>query len=36
MDTTKARQVLVWRPKHSSLETLREMIAAARRDSLLR
>ena len=36
MDTTKARQVLSWRPKHSSLETLREMIAAARRDSLLR
>jgi UDP-glucose 4-epimerase len=36
MDATKARQVLRWRPKHSALETLREMILAARRDSLLR
>jgi nucleoside-diphosphate-sugar epimerase len=36
MDTTKARQVLGWRPKYSALETLREMIVASRRDSLLR
>jgi nucleoside-diphosphate-sugar epimerase len=36
MDATKARQVLRWRPKHSALDTLREMIVAARRDSLLR
>ena len=36
MDTTKARQVLRWRPKHGALETLREMIVTAREDSLLR
>ena len=36
MDAAKARQVLGWRPKHTALETLREMIVASRRDSLLR
>ena len=36
MSTAKARRVLGWRPKHSALETLRETVAAARTDSLIR
>jgi UDP-glucose 4-epimerase len=36
MDTAKARRELRWRPQHDALETLRETIAAARLDPLIR
>jgi nucleoside-diphosphate-sugar epimerase len=36
MDTSKARKELRWRPRHDALETLREMIEAARSEQLLR
>ncbi len=36
MDTSKARRELRWRPKRDALETLRETIAAAREDRLIR
>ena len=36
MDTAKARRELRWRPRHNALETLRETIAAARLDRLIR
>jgi UDP-glucose 4-epimerase len=36
MDTAKARRELRWRPKHDSLQTLRETITAARVDPLIR
>ena len=36
MDTAKARRELRWRPEHDALETLRETIAAARLDPLIR
>jgi UDP-glucose 4-epimerase len=32
MDTAKARRLLRWRPRHSALDTLRAMVAAARED----
>jgi nucleoside-diphosphate-sugar epimerase len=32
MDTTKARRLLRWRPRHDARETLRETVAAARGD----
>jgi UDP-glucose 4-epimerase len=36
MDTRKARRELGWRPRHDALHTLRETIAAARLDPLIR
>jgi UDP-glucose 4-epimerase len=36
MSTAKARRELGWRPKHSAEQTLRETVAAARTDSLIR
>ncbi len=36
MDTTKARRQLRWRPRHEALETLREMVASARAEQLIR
>ena len=36
MSTAKARRELRWRPRHDALETLRETIAAARMDRLIR
>ncbi len=36
MDTAKARRELRWRPRHDALETLRETIAAARTEPLIR
>jgi nucleoside-diphosphate-sugar epimerase len=36
MDTTRARQLLRWRPEHDAAETLREMVAAGRSTSLIR
>jgi UDP-glucose 4-epimerase len=36
MDTAKARRELRWRPKHDALQTLRETVAAARLDRLIR
>jgi UDP-glucose 4-epimerase len=36
MSTAKARRELGWRPKHDALSTLRETIAAARLDPLIR
>jgi nucleoside-diphosphate-sugar epimerase len=36
MSTAKAKRELRWRPRHDALDTLRETIAAARTDSLLR
>ncbi len=36
MDTAKARRELGWRPRHTARETLREMVAAAGWDSLIR
>jgi UDP-glucose 4-epimerase len=36
MDTSKARRELRWRPKYDALETMRETIASARLDSLIR
>jgi UDP-glucose 4-epimerase len=36
MDTTKARRELRWRPKHGALQTLRETIAAARLEGIIR
>ena len=36
MSTSKARRELGWRPRHDALQTLRETIAAARLDSLIR
>jgi nucleoside-diphosphate-sugar epimerase len=36
MDTAKARRDLRWRPKHDALETLREMVEAARAERLIR
>ncbi len=36
MQTSKARRELRWRPRHDALETLRETIAAARTESLIR
>lgn len=36
MDTSKARKLLGWRPKHDALETLRATISAARMDPLIR
>jgi UDP-glucose 4-epimerase len=36
MSTAKARRELRWRPRHGALQTLRETIAAARLDRLIR
>lgn len=36
MSASKARRELGWRPRHDALQTLRETIAAARLDSLIR
>jgi UDP-glucose 4-epimerase len=36
MDTTRARTVLGWQPRHDARETLREMVAAARAEQLIR
>jgi nucleoside-diphosphate-sugar epimerase len=36
MDTSKARRELRWRPGHDALQTLRETIAAARLESIIR
>jgi UDP-glucose 4-epimerase len=36
MDTAKARRELRWRPRHDALATLRETIAAARTEPLIR
>jgi UDP-glucose 4-epimerase len=36
MDTRKARRELGWRPRRDALHTLRETIAAARLDPLIR
>jgi UDP-glucose 4-epimerase len=36
MDTTRARRQLGWRPRHDSLDTLREMVQAARSERLIR
>jgi nucleoside-diphosphate-sugar epimerase len=36
MDTTKARRELRWRPKHDALQTLQEMVKAAREERLIR
>jgi UDP-glucose 4-epimerase len=36
MDTSKARRELRWRPRHDALQTLRETIAAARMESIIR
>ncbi len=36
MDTAKARRELRWRPRHDALSTLRETIAAARMEPLIR
>jgi UDP-glucose 4-epimerase len=36
MDTAKARRELRWRPRHDALHTLRETIAAARLERLIR
>ena len=36
MDTAKARRELRWRPQHDALSTLRETIAAARAERLIR
>jgi nucleoside-diphosphate-sugar epimerase len=36
MDTTKARRELRWRPTYDALETLRETIASARLDTMIR
>ena len=35
MDSSRAREELGWEPEHDSAETLREMVAAARREGLL-
>jgi UDP-glucose 4-epimerase len=35
MDTTRAREELGWEPQHDAAETLRDMVAAARREGLL-
>jgi UDP-glucose 4-epimerase len=36
MDTAKARRELRWRPRHDALETLQEMVLAARSEALIR
>jgi UDP-glucose 4-epimerase len=36
MDTTRARTVLGWQPRHNARETLEEMVAAARAERLIR
>jgi UDP-glucose 4-epimerase len=36
MDTAKARRELRWRPRHDALETLHEMVQAAREERLIR
>lgn len=36
MDTAKARRDLRWRPKHDALQTLQEMVKAAREERLIR
>jgi UDP-glucose 4-epimerase len=36
MDTRKAKRRLGWRPRHTSRQTLRQMVAAAREEELLR
>jgi nucleoside-diphosphate-sugar epimerase len=36
MDTSKARRELRWRPKHDALQTLVEMVQAAREEQLIR
>jgi nucleoside-diphosphate-sugar epimerase len=36
MDTAKARRELRWRPRHDAIETLREMVEAARTERLIR
>jgi nucleoside-diphosphate-sugar epimerase len=36
MDTTRARTLLGWQPRHDARETLREMVAAAREERLIR
>src|SRR5581483_385939 len=36
MDTAKARRELRWRPQHDGLQTLREMVNAAREERLIR
>lgn len=36
MDTAKARRELRWRPRHDALDTLREMVEAARSERLIR
>jgi nucleoside-diphosphate-sugar epimerase len=35
MDTARARRELRWRPRHSTLETLMETVAAARDADLI-
>jgi nucleoside-diphosphate-sugar epimerase len=36
MDTARARRELRWRPRHDALQTLREMVRAARSEQLIR
>jgi nucleoside-diphosphate-sugar epimerase len=36
MDTAKARRELRWRPQHDAISTLRETIATARAEPLIR
>ena len=36
MDTTRARKLLGWRPRHDARETLNEMVQAARSERLIR
>jgi UDP-glucose 4-epimerase len=36
MDTTRARTLLGWKPRHDARATLREMVAAARAEQLIR
>jgi UDP-glucose 4-epimerase len=36
MDTTRARKLLGWRPRHDARETLHEMVQAARSERLIR
>jgi UDP-glucose 4-epimerase len=36
MDTSRARELLGWRPRHDARDTLQEMVAAARSERLIR
>ena len=36
MDTTRARKLLGWRPRHDARDTLQEMVRAARSERLIR